>query len=133
MAKGKKTGGRKPGSRNKVTLSIAAEVAATGETPKDIMLHWARTLHIRALGLLRAAENLAKGGDGEGDVATSTALIGQACKCVELAVDCASKAAPYCNPRLAQIAHTGADGGPLSILHSFLDEIRGNTRKLPGE
>ena len=65
--------------------------------------------------------------------ATITALKGEARECAELAVDCASKAAPYCNPRLAQIAHTGADGGPLSIFHSFLDEIRGNTRKLPGE
>ena len=131
MAKGKKTGGRKPGSRNKVTLAVAAAVAATGKTPKDIMLHWARTFHAEALGLMEAAD-LAKDGNGE-DVATRTALLDQASKFAELAVDCASKAAPYCNPRLAQIAHTGADGGPLSLFHTFLEEIRGNTRKLPGE
>jgi len=128
MAKGKKTGGRKPGSQNKVTLAVAAAVAASGATPKDIMLHWARTLHAKALSLMEAAENVAE----NGDIATSIALTAKARKCAELAVDCASKAAPYCNPRLAQIAHTGADGGPLSIFHSFLDEIRGNTRKLPG-
>jgi hypothetical protein len=38
MAKGKKTGGRKKGSRNKATIALEQELAASGETPKDYML-----------------------------------------------------------------------------------------------
>jgi hypothetical protein len=38
MAKGKKTGGRRKGSRNKSTIALEQELAASGETPKDYML-----------------------------------------------------------------------------------------------
>lgn len=38
MAVGKKTGGRKKGVPNKVTISRAAEIAASGLTPLDYML-----------------------------------------------------------------------------------------------
>jgi hypothetical protein len=38
MAKGKKTGGRKPGSVNKATIAREEEIAATGEMPRDYML-----------------------------------------------------------------------------------------------
>jgi hypothetical protein len=38
MAKGKKTGGRKKGSRNKSTMVREEELAASGELPRDYML-----------------------------------------------------------------------------------------------
>jgi hypothetical protein len=38
MAKGVKTGGRKKGTPNKATAQVAAEIAATGETPLEFML-----------------------------------------------------------------------------------------------
>jgi hypothetical protein len=38
MAKGKKTGGRKKGSRNKSTIVQEQELAASGELPRDYML-----------------------------------------------------------------------------------------------
>ena len=38
MAKGKKTGGRRKGSRNKSTIALEQELAASGETPKEYML-----------------------------------------------------------------------------------------------
>jgi hypothetical protein len=38
MAKGKKTGGRKKGSRNKATIALEQELAASGELPRDYML-----------------------------------------------------------------------------------------------
>jgi hypothetical protein len=38
MAKGRKTGGRRPGSRNKATAAKAAAIARSGLTPLDYML-----------------------------------------------------------------------------------------------
>lgn len=38
MAAGKKTGGRTKGTPNKLTVQLQAEIAASGETPKDYML-----------------------------------------------------------------------------------------------
>ena len=38
MAKGVKTGGRKKGTPNKATAQVAADIAATGETPLEFML-----------------------------------------------------------------------------------------------
>lgn len=38
MATGVKTGGRQKGTPNKATAALAAEIAATGETPLEYML-----------------------------------------------------------------------------------------------
>ena len=38
MAKGIKTGGRKPGTLNRATAAKVAEIAASGQTPLDFML-----------------------------------------------------------------------------------------------
>jgi hypothetical protein len=38
MARGRKTGGRRPGSKNKVTLEREAELSASGLMPLDHML-----------------------------------------------------------------------------------------------
>src|SRR5262245_53584766 len=38
MAKGRKTGGRRKGSRNKITVARESEIASSGLTPLDYML-----------------------------------------------------------------------------------------------
>jgi hypothetical protein len=43
MVKRKKTGGRKKGAKNKRTARVAAEIAASGITPKEYMLELMRT------------------------------------------------------------------------------------------
>jgi hypothetical protein len=38
MARGRKTGGRRKGSRNKITIARESEIASSGLTPLDYML-----------------------------------------------------------------------------------------------
>jgi hypothetical protein len=42
---------------------------------------------------------------------------------LDVRLDAAKSAAPYCHPKLAQIAHTGPDGGAVQHTHEVL--IRG--------
>ncbi len=38
----------------------------------------------------------------------------------DIRLDAAHKAAPYVHPKLANIEHTGKDGGPMTIMFSWL-------------
>lgn len=38
----------------------------------------------------------------------------------DIRLDAAHKAAPYVHPKLANIEHTGKDGGPMAIMFSWL-------------
>lgn len=96
MAKGKKTGGRKKGSRNKAPskAAIVAQAigvaAADGIMPLDYML-----------GVVRDA----KADPGRRD-------------------DMAKAAAPYCHAKLASIEHTGKDGAPLIPRDYIIELVR---------
>jgi hypothetical protein len=87
MAKGAKTGGRKPGSVNKATKEFRETVQ------KVLDLNAANV----AIWLERVAE-----GDGED-------LKGDPAK----ALDLLAKLAEYAAPKLARTEVTGADGGPV--------------------
>jgi hypothetical protein len=89
MAIGRKTGGRRPGSKNKRTRELEARVEAMLEgmdasamMPLDVMLHVMR--------------------DSRLDVA--------------LRFEAARAAAPYVHPRLAAVEHTGAERGPIAMV-----------------
>jgi hypothetical protein len=113
MAKGKKTGGRGRGTKNKLTVerqteqaAIVAEAKAAGLTPLEVMLENMRFAHRQADELIaRVAEasNL--------NVDDLKGALGMR----KLAEDCARDAAPYVHPRLQAIQHMGEGGGPIEI------------------
>lgn len=99
---GKRPGaGRKPGSPNLATIARQAAVAATGEAPLDVLLakmRWHKT---------RADQEIAKGELGN---------IGLIEACLDKASEAAKDAASYVHPRLATMAHTGSNGGPIQTM-----------------
>jgi len=108
MALGKKTGGRKPGSRNKATQEMLAKVAATGMTPLQIMLDNMRHAYNNALEV--EASITPKLVDGTNPDDAFDVLLAEVEKAVgyrQIAQECAKDAAPYSHPRLAAIEHSG--------------------------
>lgn len=113
MAKGKKTGGRGRGTRNKLTVEreteqavIVAEAKAAGLTPLEVMLENMRFAHQQAdelIAKVAEANNLALD-----DLKTALGMR-------KLAEDCARDAAPYVHPRLQSIQHAGEGGGPIQL------------------
>lgn len=90
--------GRPRGAPNKKTRELQKAVEASGITPLDFML------------------NVMRGQAPAGaDPATVIAY-------TTLQFEAAKAAAPYVHPRLATVAHTGADGGPVQIVASSNDE-----------
>lgn len=92
-----KTGGRRKGVRNKASVEREKAVAESGLTPLDFML------------------NIMRGSPPEGagpaeQIAFST-----------LRFEAAKAAAPYVHPKLANIEHTGPDGGPVLVMMSKAD------------
>lgn len=59
MAKGKKTGGRRPGSPNKATAEREARIAASGLTPLDYMISLMRDANLDVPTRLDAAKSAA--------------------------------------------------------------------------
>lgn len=93
MALGKKTGGRKKGSRNKRT---AARAEAVAEVAQTIAAQVAGAFEGDAHALLMAVYK---------DPAIE----------LELRIDCAKAAIRYEKPSLAAIEHTGKDGKPIEV------------------
>ncbi|MBY0297751.1 MAG: hypothetical protein K2X71_17245 [Methylobacterium sp.] len=87
---GERRGGRKKGSINKRTAERMKAIAAGGAMPLEIMLGAARTLWAKA---------------HEGEIIDLDM--------VERAGSLAKDAAPYVHPRLASVAHTGPNNGPI--------------------
>jgi hypothetical protein len=87
MAKGRKTGGRQAGTRNKVTRAAVAKAKETGDLPADILLRLARDaeIHYRTVAERPKVKP-----------AVLAALRAHA-------KDCAQAAAPYFNPKLSTI------------------------------
>jgi hypothetical protein len=87
MAKGRKTGGRQAGTRNKVSREAVQKAQETGDLPADILLRLAREaeLHYR-------------------DVAKRPKVKPAVLVALRThAKDCAQAAAPYFNPKLSTI------------------------------
>jgi hypothetical protein len=86
MAKGKKTGGRQPGSANKVTTEFRDTVRRVLEANSDNVGKW----------LLEVA-------NGSGETKPDPAK----------ALDLMAKLAEYAAPKLNRTEHTGEGGGPV--------------------
>src|SRR5262245_57134126 len=97
MARGRETGGRKKGTRNKATAQRQAEVAASGSTTLETMLAKMR-FHLKV---------------AEDEMAKTERDTEEVIKAFDKAAEAAHDAAPYCHPRLAAVQHTGADDGPI--------------------
>jgi hypothetical protein len=113
MAQGRKTGGRKKGSKNsrtKVKLALVAEAAAAaGTTPLEVMLEnmeFARTEAKRILGQLI---------DNGSDLPEKFNEFAELLRFRAMSQQAAKDAAPYMHPHLAAVAHTGSDGGAIQI------------------
>lgn len=91
MAKGKKTGGRQKGSRNKRTEAQAAAIESSGLTPLEYMLSVMRC-------------------EVPNDAPLRDYIAAEV-----LRLDAAKAAAPYVHPKLANIELTGKDKGPLEV------------------
>jgi hypothetical protein len=124
------SGGRRPGSgRPKGALTertrkVAERALAEGKAPLEVMLDNMRHFQQVALDAERVLEGLtieefkAKHGDDLKPEEQFKALLAEVKKTAglrQMAHDCAADAAPYMHPRLATVAHTGPDGGPLVI------------------
>jgi hypothetical protein len=84
MAVGRKTGGRKKGSMNKAPRERAERAAASGLLPHEFLLA------------------VCRGEVFDGHVPS-----------FDERLDAAGKAAPYYAPKLANVEHTGKDGGAI--------------------
>lgn len=92
---GKRPGaGRRQGVPNRRTTERMQAIEAGGAMPLEIMLGAARALW-------------AKAHDGKGQVVDLDM--------VERASSMAKDAAPYVHPRLASVAHTGPNNGPIQV------------------
>ena len=128
---GKRPGvGRPKGSLTVRTRKIAERAAAQGKMPLEVMLETMR--HFQAVAA-----------DAEAEIADLTAreldggaltqdqqfkkLLAQvkgAVRLRQLAHECARDAAAYMHPKLASVAHTGPDGGPIQALFKTVYETR---------
>ena len=95
---GKRAGaGRKPGSQTVRTQQIATELGVSGISPLEVLVNSMRIAWEKSC-------------EPEADE-----------KWRQMAVSCAEKAAPYMHAKLANVAHTGADGiGPAEIVHRHM-------------
>lgn len=91
----RKGAGRKPGSATKKTREIADKAASEGITPLEFMLKIMRTEPHEGM---ESHQLLALNADR---------------------FEAAKAAAPYIHPKLAAIAHSGPDGGPLAVEQSL--------------
>lgn len=87
-----KTGGRQRGVKNKASVEREKAVAASGITPLEFMLNIMRGKPPEGLG---PVELLAFTG---------------------MRFEAAKAAAPYVHPKLANIEHSGPDGGPMALV-----------------
>jgi phage-related minor tail protein len=86
MAKGAKTGGRKPGTPNKATVEFRQTVQSLLDDNRDNVKTW-----------------LSQVAEGHGDTKADPAK----------ALDLLAKLAEYAAPKLNRTEHTGEGGGPV--------------------
>ena len=99
---GKRQGaGRKTGSLTKRTRQIAEAVATQGITPLEVMM---KVMHQ----LYEEAGNVQEEELGDKTLANEARI-----KLLNMAATVGRHAAPYVQPRLSAIEHTGKDGAPL--------------------
>ena len=89
-------GGRKKGSRNKMTALMRAELLASGLSPLQYLLN-----------KMRAPEPKRSVGE------TMSVYVDRYRQWSEQCLEAAKAAAPYMHARLAAIETTGKDGGPI--------------------
>lgn len=92
MAKHRKTGGRKKGTKNKATIEREKAAAADLEKAKA---------------------------DGTSPLEYLLKLMRDESKGDELRFEAAKAAAPYIHPKLSAIEHSGKDGGPIESKGEF--------------
>jgi len=129
MATGKKTGGRRKGTRNKTTVEREAAIAATGKTPLEIMVENARFADAEGQKLLgKLLEKLAPDQDD-----TALAIAREMLQWREAAVRWARSAAPYIHPQLAAVAHKhlNADGSAIRPVVNVIIQGKPEPRPLP--
>lgn len=124
---GKREGaGRKPGSLTKRTREVAEKALAEGRAPLDVMLDNMRHFQQVALDAeailsgLTAEEFAGDKGKNlkpEDQFKLLLAEVKRAAGFRQMAHDCAKDAAPFVHPRLANVEHAGADGGPIQHKH----------------
>src|SRR5262245_40537112 len=101
MANGRKTGGRKAGTPNRVTAERERMIAASGLTPLECMLQNMRRFHAEAEAAEQELtpallENLAP----QEQFNQMLAAVKKTLNLRQAAQQCAKDAAPYCHPRL---------------------------------
>ena len=109
--KGKR--GRKPGIPNKRTREIQAKADALGVTPLDVLIE-GTAFHYRNF---KKLEKELKGRNFVTDEEKHNLQMS-----LNQARVFANDAAPYVHAKLANVSHTGKDGGPLNIIISSVDE-----------
>lgn len=112
---GERRGGRQKGAANIKTRLIADEALRHGITPLEVMLENMRWHRDRAAEAAKLA--LTPGLDA----AAQDMLRKDAMACRHAAQECAVDAGPYIHPRLANVAHTGKDGGPIEHVTKLSD------------
>lgn len=98
MAKGVKTGGRRPGSPNKATKEFRDTVTRLLSDNAENVAIW----------LAQVAEGVPEILDASGNVAVKGVPAAP-----EKALDLLAKLAEYAAPKLNRTEHTGSDGGPI--------------------
>src|SRR5262245_9121953 len=101
MANGRKTGGRKPGTPNRVTAERERMVAASGLTPLECMLGNMRRYHAEAdAAEQELAPALLENVTPQEQFDRVLSAVKKALNLRQAAQQCAKDAAPYCHPRL---------------------------------
>lgn len=108
----RKGAGRKKGSQTKRTQEIIAVASAQGISPLEVMLDNMRFAHAQA------AELLTKVATGNEPL---DANLEDILKLRSVAQSCASDAAPYLHPRLANVQHSGDADNPIAIIATTPD------------
>ena len=103
---GKREGaGRKAGVPNKANFDRQARIAAEGVTPLQVLIEGMRCHYNKAQDAMKA--------DPVDPEAVAVAL--------KSAREFAREAAPYVHPKLANVEHSGKDGGPLKVVIQGVD------------
>lgn len=129
--KGKKTGGRTKGIRNKATQKLRDEVVATGLTPEYVMIDNMRHAYRQALEIeANIGLDTIKGTDDPAEQFERLMIeVKRAVGYRQVAQECAKDAAPYCHPRLASTeAAVSVDGKLIVEIVQFASDQ--NTKQL---
>jgi hypothetical protein len=122
------SGGRRPGqgrpkgSLNKRSMEIARDAAERGVTPLEVMLENMQFAREKLPALL---QEIIK----DQPLPEKFNLMAELQKYRVFAQEAAKDAAPYMHPRLANVAHSGPDGGPVQYEDVTVRLVRAETPK----